>query len=732
MSKKKSTNKNSKLLHQAGNVALDLWAGLRTLGWVFGQAVKPAAAPIGRRLKQRKTWESAALHASSLAFAAMLVAGFGLFHLTRAYTPPEDVDLWAINRPASITFLDSDGDVIGTRGSYYGDPIPVEELPPYVISAFLSTEDRRFYDHFGFDPKGFARAIVTNIRRGRLAEGASTITQQLARNLFLTNEKTLDRKLQELNLAFWLEAHLTKDEILSLYLNRTYLGAGTFGIEAASQLYFSKSARELTLSEAALLAGLPKAPSALAPTTNFGGATTRSAEVIDNLVETKKITPEEAEIAKASPPELIVIDNNPDVGYFFDYVMAQSEELLGGTVETDIVVTTTIDLDMQRQGQRVISTAMTDEIKALGAEQAALIAYDTDGAIRTMVGGLSYEESQFNRATQALRQPGSTFKPFVYLAALQSGMSPRTVFIDEPVTVDGWSPQNYSGDYGGPMPMTTALARSINTVAVQASEAIGRERVVETAQAMGIHHTLKPLPSIALGAANVTLDELTAAYIPFARGGVTASPYAITRIENRRGEVLYERQPTQERQVFDPERAEQMNYLLHQVVVNGTGSRANLGARQSAGKTGTTNDWRDAWFVGYTGQLVTGVWVGNDDNNPMQKVTGGGVPASIWKNFMLAAHEGKPRLALPGADRLKYDSNDLRLAQFYGNLQADMAALAYGSQQNYAENRYPEDSGSRQVVGRAYNDPEPARTREDDREQEQPRKRRGWWIFGRN
>lgn len=733
----------------AGGLALDLWAGLRVFGWLIARAASPVARPVGRRLSRRETWIGGVLHASSLVFATSLAVLAAIFALSLSYTPDPDADLWTINRPASVTLLDKDGARIGARGSHYGNPVPTGELPPHVVNAFLATEDRRFYNHIGMDPRGLARAVITNIRQQRFAEGGSTITQQLARNLFLSHDRTLTRKIRELHLAFWLEARLSKDEILSLYLNRTYLGAGTYGIEAASRHYFSKSARELTVSEAALLAGLPKAPSTLAPTVNFAGATARAQEVIDNMVEAGFLSEEEAALARAAPPELVVADNNQDFGHFFDFVMAEAETLLaagetpletdeddyGRTFATDIVVTTTIDLSLQRRAQRIMEAALSDEVKALGARQGAMIAYANDGALLTMIGGLSYEDSQFNRATQAVRQPGSTFKPFVYLAALKAGMSPHTMFIDQPVNVDGWEPVNYSGEFRGPMRMTEALAESVNTVAVQTSETIGRENVVATAKAMGIHHKLEPLPSIALGAASVSLDELTAAYLPFARAGVTATPYAIRRIENRQGEVLYEHQPQPEERLFDQETAEEMNYLLHQVMVTGTGARASLGARDSAGKTGTTNDWRDAWFVGYTGQLTAGVWVGNDENEPMQKVTGGAVPASIWKSFMLAAHEDLPRVSLPGTDRLRYDTDDLRLAQFYGNLQADLSAIAQGRAQQVAYDTgrgFPsgeprgEPRESNRVVGRAYDRPE--RDERDNRPA--PRQRRSWWPFG--
>ena len=709
--------------------SLDLWAGATTVGWVLGQIFGPILRFSGRNLwallSNTGLWRRVSYHGSSVAFVAAIALLFGLFSLTRSYTPPADADLWTINRPPSVTMLDRSGEEIGIRGSQYDDPVPLEDLPPYVVAAFLSTEDRRFYRHNGFDLRGFIRAMVTNLRSGSFREGASTITQQLARNLFLSNERSLERKLQELNLAFWLETRYSKDELLSLYLNRTYLGAGTFGIDAAAQLYFNKSARDLTLPEAALLAGLPKAPSTLSPTVNFEGAAKRSLEVIDNLVETRVIDRTTAEIAKTTPPELDIQTAYNDFGYFFDYVYELADALVEG-IESDIVITTTIDSSLQQKAQAAVTATLTEENLALGAEQAALIAYDNDGAITAMVGGRSYEESQFNRATQARRQPGSAFKPFVYLAALEGGMTPRTLFIDQPTEVEEWKPRNYTNEFLGPMRMTEAMARSVNSVAVQASETVGRKNVVEAARRNGITSDLKAHPSVALGSMEVTLEEITSAYLPFARKGLSATPYAILKIENRENEILYEHEPSPQTQLFKENVSADMTHLMHQVMLNGTGSRANLGRRDAAGKTGTTNDWRDAWFIGYTAQITAGIWVGNDLNTPMDKITGGSLPAAIWRNFMLAAHEDVTNVALPGAFAAT-GSEELRLIEFYNGLQEDFRGARYAEAGGRRSNDpYAYNERVEQVEGYTAREEELERQRREQRRRE----RRRWWIFG--
>jgi penicillin-binding protein 1A len=578
------------------------------------------------------------------------VAGLAAAFLIIAPWPEEGADLWAVNRTAAIVIEDRNGREIAARGARYGEAVAVGELPPYLVKAFLATEDRRFYEHRGVDLKGTARAFVTNLRSGgRRTEGGSTITQQLARNLFLSPEQTYIRKAKEAMLAFWLEGRYSKEQILSLYLNRIYFGAGAYGVESAAKTYFNKSARDVSLSEAALLAGLPQAPSTLAPTQNPLGAQDRAFEVIDNMRETGDITEFEAREARRRPPVIVTTGDNRNLGWFFDYV-AEKARVLAGPDAYDIVIRTTLDQKLQRDAEAAVNSVLTIEAKAAGALESALIAYDNDGAVRAMVGGRSYVQSQFNRATQAKRQPGSAFKPIVYAAAFENGLTPSTRFVDQPIDIAGWKPTNYDQRFHGSMRITEAVAKSINTIAVQVSEKIGRQKVVEMARRLGLSSEIPSKEAgIALGGFSATLEELTAAYIPFAVGGAGVRPYAILEIADGRGKVLYRRNERTPAPVVHKTVARNMTHVLYQVLAAGTGRSANIYPRQAAGKTGTTNDWRDAWFIGYTAQMTAGVWVGNDNFQPMDKVTGGTIPAKIWKTFMTAAHADLPREPLDGA-----------------------------------------------------------------------------------
>ncbi|MEL6378967.1 MAG: PBP1A family penicillin-binding protein [Pseudomonadota bacterium] len=584
-------------------------------------------------------------------------------------------DLWNINRQSSIVMLDRHGTEMMSRGARYGEAVSVDELPDYLVAAFLATEDRRFYDHFGIDLRGTIRAAVTNYRSGSVVQGGSTITQQLAKNLFLSPDRTYKRKLREALLAIWLEGRYSKDELLSLYLNRIYLGAGAYGVEAAAKTYFGKSAREVNLAEAAMLAGLPKAPSSLAPTQNLLGAERRSAEVVDNLLEINAITGFQARDAKLNPAVLAINEFSAELGYAFDTVAAMATTLVGSN-DGDLIIQTTLDPQLQKDAETALSLALTIEARQRGAEQAALISYDLDGATRAMAGGRDYRDSQFNRAVQARRQPGSAFKPFVYIAALEAGISPDAKYIDQPINIDGWQPSNYADEFAGPVRLTEAVAKSINTVSVQVSEEVGRENVIDVARRVGITSPLQPHPSLALGAVELTLEELTRAYLPLARGGTRVTPYLIETIRNQDGTLLYTHEREAPDRVFTASVSKDINHLLYQVMLTGTGRRATLGSRQAMGKTGTTNDWRDAWFVGYTGQLVTGVWTGNDANSGMEKVTGGSIPATIWKTYMLAAHKGLPERKLAGAYPAPTYTDDPVLLDFYADVTGGFNRIA--------------------------------------------------------
>ncbi|MBY0421932.1 MAG: transglycosylase domain-containing protein, partial [Parvularculaceae bacterium] len=511
---------------------------------------------------------------AGLVLGALLMTGvIGVLFLSfvvLAPRVPPGTDLWQVNRAPAVTILDRNGAELTVRGSRYGEAVQVAQLPPYLVKAFLATEDRRFYEHMGVDIRGTFRALVANVRQGGVREGGSTITQQLARNLFLSMEQTYIRKAREALLALWLEGHYSKDQILSLYLNRIYLGAGAYGVEAAAKTYFNKSARNVTLAEAVLLAGLPKAPSSLAPTLNPGGAANRAAVVLDNLVETGAITAFEAREAKKNPPVIVSGADGADLGYFYDYVIEQARALVPEH-RGDLVITTTLDQRMQREAENAVATALDAEARKRGAEQGALIAYETGGALRAMVGGRSYLESQFNRATQAERQPGSSFKAFVFAAGLEAGLTPKSVFIDQPIKIGDWEPQNYTEGHQGRVRLTQAVAQSINTISVQVTEFAGRQKVVDMARRLGIRSKLMAVPSIALGAVNVNLEELTGAYIPFATGGLKPTLYSIERIEDQTMQTIYQRRVETPRRVLTPQIAQDMTHLLYQVMFSGTG-----------------------------------------------------------------------------------------------------------------------------------------------------------------
>ena len=631
----------------------------------YAENAKYPKAP-GDGVAWRNLWGSLAGAAVSLFFfGAAFVLGLAFIHM--APRVPEGADLWNVNRQAAIIVLDRNGEEIAARGARYGEHVEPEELPKHLIDAILSTEDRRFYEHGGVDPRGMLRAAMTNLKKGGISEGGSTITQQLAKNLFLSPRQTYERKAREALLALWIEGHYTKNEILSLYLNRIYFGAGAYGVESAAQTYFGKSSRDVTLAEAAMLAGLPKAPSTYAPTQNPAGAQRRAGEVLDNLLDIGAVDPFAAREARLNPPTIARQNIDSGLGYFFDYAAAKAKTLAPNAAG-DIIVTTTIDQKLQRDAEAAVKAALDVDARLKGADQAALVAYDSDGALRAMVGGRDYKESQFNRAANAKRQPGSAFKPFVYVAAMEAGLTPQSRFIDQPIDVEGWQPTNYTPGFAGPVRLTEAVAKSINTVAVQVTEQIGRGKVAEAAKRLGIKSDVPPHRSIALGAVDVTLEELVGAYLPFAREGLAPEPYAIERIETRSGEVLFKHESEKPKRVMSEDVAKKMNHLLYQVMLNGTGAGASLGRRDAAGKTGTTNDWRDAWFVGYTPQLVAGVWVGNDAYTPMEKVTGGTVPARIWRDFMIAAHQGLAVASLDGAYPAVSYASEPVLLDFYADV----------------------------------------------------------------
>ncbi|MET0294231.1 MAG: PBP1A family penicillin-binding protein [Phenylobacterium sp.] len=558
-------------------------------------------------------------------------------------TAPDDVGLWGAGRPAGTTFVDSQGRLIAHRGPRHGAVVRLRELPPHVAQAFLAAEDRRFYRHGAVDPQGIVRAAVANLQAGRTVQGGSTLTQQLARTLFLRPEKTFKRKVQEVLLARELERRLTKDEILELYLNRIYFGDRAYGVSAAARIYFDKEAKALTLPEAALLAALPKAPTRLALTNDYAAAWTRAKVILAQMQALGWASPQQVAAVSAQAPAVRPPDEpaEGDMAWVLDAAATQAATLAGRKAP-DLVVTLTIDPQLQAAGSEIVRTAVLREGRPRQARQGALVALAPDGAIRALVGGVDHSKSPFNRAWQARRQPGSAFKPFVWAAALEHGASPWDVRADAPVRIGGWSPQNFGGGYSGYVTLAEALRRSINTVAVRLTREVGPAQVAALARRCGLVAVPeRPGPSIALGAYEVSLLELTSAYQVFQNGGLQRPPYLISRITNARGDVLYDRGPVPGAPALGRREAGQMVRMMQSVIGSGTGRRAAFG-RIAAGKTGTSQNYRDAWFVGFTPDWAVGVWVGNDNNRPMARMVGGELPAIIWRRFMTTAHAGLP------------------------------------------------------------------------------------------
>ncbi|MDQ1184735.1 transglycosylase domain-containing protein [Agrobacterium larrymoorei] len=547
---------------------------------------------------------------------------------------------WAIpERPPNLKIVAVDGTVLANRGTTGGEALSLEDMSPYIPQAVIAIEDRRFYSHFGVDPLGLGRAVVTNLLHGRTVQGGSTLTQQLAKNLFLSPEQTLERKIQEALLAIWLEQKYTKDQILAMYLNRVYFGSNAYGVEAASRRYFNKSARDVNLGEAAMLAGLLKAPSRLSPARDPQAAEERAQVVLQSMRDVGFISEDEIKTAMSQPPTKAKRFWSGAEHYAADMVMDEVKSLIGD-VKQDLTIDTTIDLNLEKDAEKALNDVLKSEGKKLGASQAALVSMDGSGAVRAVVGGADYAESQFNRATKAKRQPGSAFKPFVYIAALESGLTPNSVRNDAPVRIGNWTPENYDQKYRGEVTLATAIANSLNTIAAQLVMEVGPTKVTQVAHRMGIESDLQANASIALGTSEVSLLELTSAYAPMMNGGFKATPHIVKRITDADGKVLYENKYDNPPRVLDEGIAATMNGMLTGVINEGTGKAARLKGWQAAGKSGTTQSFRDALFVGYTSQLTTGVWFGNDDGTSMKKVTGGGLPAKAWKEFMTAAHSG--------------------------------------------------------------------------------------------
>jgi penicillin-binding protein 1A len=604
-----------------------------------GAAPGPHPPPPKKKAKPKRTWPYALvlLGAWAVIFGAVYVS-----HLISQL--PDVTNLLAKGPSREITVLDASGHVLAQRNLDQGAMIEMSQLPAYVPNAFIAIEDRRFRDHFGLDPEGMARAALDDMMAGHVVQGGSTLTQQLAKNLFLESKRTFDRKAQEALLALYLESRYSKDQILTLYLNHVYFGAGAYGIESASEHFFNKPASKLTLPEAARLAGSVKAPTRYNPLDDADASAERAATVLRAMEDSSFITDAERADAEATRPR--VVRESDGSGYFADWAISQAHGFICDTGEP-IIIETTFDRALQAKAENAVRLGLAQQGGALHAGQAALVAMTPDGAIRAMVGGRSYAQSPFNRAL-ALRQPGSAFKPFVYLTAFEHDHTPGDQMNDAPVDIQGWKPSDYEGKYEGEITLTRAFAKSSNAVAAQLTQEVGAHAVAKTAYRLGIQSPLDEVASLALGTSNVTPLELTSAYAPFANGGSAVMPYGIVRIRTKAGKTLWARDAPARDRVMSAENDAALTQLMVETVTSGTGKAARLDERPSAGKTGTTQGFHDAWFVGFTADLVAGVWIGNDDYTPMTRAVGGGLPAHIFKAFMEQAESGLPVKPLVG------------------------------------------------------------------------------------
>ncbi|PIT02476.1 penicillin-binding protein [Bradyrhizobium nitroreducens] len=584
-----------------------------------------------------------------------------------AFRETADED-WLKKSDLAVTFLDRYGNPIGSRGIKHNDSIPLEDFPDVLIKATLATEDRRFYEHFGIDIAGTARALVTNAQAGGVRQGGSSITQQLAKNLFLSNERTIERKVNEAFLAVWLEWRLTKNEILKLYLDRAYMGGGTFGVDGAAHFYFNKSARDVTLAEAAMLAGLFKAPTKYAPHINLPAARARANVVLDNLVDAGFMTEGQVFGARRNPAFAVDRRDEASPNYYLDYAFDEMRKLVDtfpkSYTERVFVVRLAIDTNVQKAAEDAVENQLRQFGRDYHATQAATVVSDLDGGIRAMVGGRDYGASQFNRATDAYRQPGSSFKPYVYTTALLNGFTPNSIVVDGPVCIGNWCPQNYGHSYSGSVTLTQAITRSINVVPVKLSIAIGqknepkasnpakvgRAKIVEVARRFGLKAPLPDTPSMPIGSDEVTVLEHAVAYVTFPNRGKSVTPHSVLEVRTGAGDLVWrwDRDGPKPKQAIPPNIAADMAGMMSHVVSEGTARRAALDGIPTAGKTGTTNAYRDAWFVGYTGNFSCAVWYGNDDYSPTNRMTGGSLPAQTWHDIMVAAHQGVEVREIPG------------------------------------------------------------------------------------
>jgi len=636
-------------------IGLDAWldSSLYRVGSAFANFWEVSSI-FSRRFRVRG-WKRLIVELLDEAFT-LGVIGFVLFTLVGIHIFEMTGQDWRRGQDFAVTFLDRHGNVIGHRGVLSDESVPVEEMPDYVIKSVLATEDRRFFEHWGIDFYGLFRALNQNARAGGVVQGGSTLTQQLAKNLFLSNERTFVRKVREAYLALWLEANLSKRDILQLYLERAYMGGGNFGIASAAKFYFDKDVREVTLSEAAMLAGLFKAPGKYAPHVNLPAARARANVVLSNLVESGLMSEDEVAGARRRPASIINLFNTDHPDYFLDWVFDEVKKLADLLPERTLIVRTTLDTSLQKAAEESIEFHLRQYGQSFRVSQAASVVLDNDGSVRAIVGGRDYGASQFNRATQASRQAGSSFKPYVYAVAMENGLTPQSIVVDAPINWAGWSPGNYNkGRYAGKIDLATALAKSLNTVPVRiAYQYLGRStaQIVELTKAMGITSDIQSHRTMVLGTSGMTVMDQATGFNVFANGGLAGNRHGFTQIFGSDGRILWDwqRDRQEPRRVLSEQASRHMNEMLVQVTERGTGRRALLPMSRVGGKTGTSQKSRDAWFVGFTGNYTAAVWMGNDDFSPTNNLTGGVVPALIWQRMMLYAHQNIALKSIPYID----------------------------------------------------------------------------------
>ncbi len=653
-------------------------SGLKTSLDKISQAARSAGGGLNQLVRERP---ARAIGVVLIASAVLAVVAAGLFwalvYLTLPRLPEPDA-LWAYNREPGVTFTDSSGQIVGVRGPSYGRMMRLADLPAYVPQAFIAIEDRRFYEHRGVDNMAIIRAAWANLTAGRTVQGGSTISQQIAKNLFLSRDQTITRKLQEAITASRLEQMLSKDELLELYLNRVFLGEQAYGVDAAARRFFGKSATELTIAEAAMLAGLPKAPSRTVPTTNFARAKERQLVVLQAMLDAGFISTEQHAVAVAEPINVLTTDPaEGSLGWVFDMATDQAQTLTGGQTAPDLVIQLTIDPRLQTLAETSIANTIPMAAEGQTQLQASMVVVDRTGAVRALIGGVNYDRYKFNRAFQSRRQPGSCFKTFVYAAALERGFDPEDIRYDEPISIQGWRPSNYDDGYRGAVTLRTAFALSLNTVAAEVGHETGLSNIVGLARRFGVTLGADPaafddrhIPlSITLGSVETNVWDLTQGFATFMNRGRRVDAYLIQSLQDSRGLRLYDRPDRQPQQVFAEPLADQMTSLMGAVVQRGTAVRAQIPGWDVAGKSGTSQNWQDAWFIGYTAHYTAGVWVGLDDNTSMTRVigrvTGGSLPAGIWHDFMVPALEDMPNEPLPGIDQPERSLRQRQLGNFY-------------------------------------------------------------------